>query len=219
MDPRVPREWAESVWAALAAQKDELLASGDRGQVAQALLADAALDHALVGCLLGRPAAEVRAGLLEAGRALVAVDLLRGTSASVPVLLVEDEGVSVTAPVVDDSLSSPDRARLAHHLAGLTNDRELLGVTRWPGGPDPEERALAALRSGHAGAFLAALAEVLEPHGAPVHDPRELLSVPALALSSRALAAALVTADALPEHAALPVRLLVRDDAAPPVPT
>lgn len=208
MDPRVTREWAESVWAALTEQQDDLLASGDRSQVAQALLADAALDRALVGALLDRPVAEVRAGLLEAGRALVAVQRLSGTSSSLPVLVVDDEGMAVTEPTVDDSLHSRDRARLAYHLAGLTGDRELLGATRWPGGPEAEERALAALGAGDASAFVASLTEVLRPYGATVPDPRELLSVPALSLSSRALTAALVATEALPDHPALPLGLL-----------
>ena len=209
MDTRINAEWARSVQQGLAEQRRELLSVSDRSQIEEALLADASLDWALTTYLLEGPSGEVRAALLEAGQALVNVHALRGTSVSPPVVRVDDDGLYVSPPAGDESLDSPERARIAYHLAGVTQDGDLLDRTRWPGGGSAaEEAALAALHTSAGDRFLAALHQVLEEHTARVPDPRVLISVPALGLTGRALARNLVLADALPAHPALPLDLL-----------
>jgi hypothetical protein len=199
------------VWKTLTIRRQELLDLDTRTQVEEALLADAALDWALMAVLLGRPASDVRSGLVEAGHALLGVGTLRGTSAALPVVQVDDDGIYAASSAVDDSLDSPERARTAYHLAALTGDHELEARAAWPGGPAAEEQALAALEAADPDGFLAALDWVLARHAEPSPDPRVLISVPALGLAARAVAQRLVTPDRLPANAALPRGLLTPD--------
>jgi len=208
MDPRIDPQWAESVRDIFATQGRELTEVSDRSQIEEALLADASLDWALVSYLLDGPTDEVRAALHAAARALLAVHALRGTSSALPVVRVDNDGLYVRPPAGDESLDSPERARTAYHLAGATQDPDLLAQAPWPGGPADEEEALAALRSADHDRFLATLDQILAQHARPTPDPRALVSVPALGLAGRARARGLVRADELPVNPALPLDLL-----------
>jgi hypothetical protein len=203
--------WARSVLDFTATTRRELLAEAGRGQVEEALLADGALDWALLAWALGAPVEEVVVALTEAGRALVRVRELRGTVRSPSVVVIDDDGVEELEPRPDESLDSDERARLAFHLAGLTRDPALLAAARWPGGTAIEDAALVATAQRDASGVVEALGQVLDRHDARALDPRALVSLPALGIAQRALDAGVVSASDLPASRWLPESLLAAE--------
>lgn len=200
--PDLDISWARSVRDYTAAARREL--SEPAAQVDAALLASSALDWAIAAWALGEELAAVRAGLMQALASLRQVRERAGTELAPPFVVIDDEGAEEQAQVIDESLDSEQRARLAFHLAALLGE----AGGEWPGGSSAESAALAAIESSDRAGFLAALHDVLDEHDAPPRDPLSLVSVPAVGLAARALAAGAVTAADLPAHPLLPKDLL-----------
>ena len=110
--------------------------------------------------------------------------------------------------VDDESLTNPERSRLAYHLAGLTGECPHLSDQQWPGGPQDEQAVHQALEQGHAATLLSALEKLLKRHDGVGRDPRMLISLAALGFGGRALSKGLVKRSEFTNHPAMPLGLL-----------
>lgn len=214
------RQWAESVRDFADAQR-AAMRGPDWTQVEAALFAMSSIDWAMVSWALGETPEAVRGALVDAARALAVVRDLAGTAPAMPVIRhdrrddVDPPQSQPSAPAVDDSLDTSERARLAFYLSGLgmsALDASGSGSAldpRWPSGGRPaEDVAVAAIASRDRVAFLAALRDVLAGHRRVARDPMTWVSLPGLGLAARAVALGFVERGDLPTSDLLPRALV-----------